>query len=173
MTAKIVGLVLMGFTAVTAILSGIALIFYPDGHFFQMSVTLLEHSPFNNFLIPGLVLCLVVGGSNLAGALSLALDYKWAGQAIFFGGNQYLRMDSRPIFINPHVQLASGFLFLIGSFPAPAIFCCNTTLRTNETRIKLEERSMSISHGLIFYRLIGSCILPDIRNRLATGTVIP
>ncbi|MDZ4707056.1 MAG: hypothetical protein SH818_01530 [Saprospiraceae bacterium] len=86
MNAKILGLILMGFTAVTAILSGIVLFFYPDGHFFQMSVNLLEHSFFDNFLIPGLVLALVVGGSNLVGALSLAFDYKWSDRTTFFAG---------------------------------------------------------------------------------------
>jgi hypothetical protein len=86
MATRIVGLVLMSFTAVTAIVSGIALIFYPDGRIFQMSVNLLEHSPFDNFMIPGLVLCLIVGGSNLIGALSLATDRKWMGQATLLAG---------------------------------------------------------------------------------------
>ncbi len=85
---KITALILMGFTAVTAILSGLALVFYPDGHLFQMPVSLLDHSPFENFRIPGLVLAVLVGGSNLAGAFSMAFDYNYAGRMTLLAGIQ-------------------------------------------------------------------------------------
>lgn len=116
MTTKIIGMILMGFTAVTAIVSGVALVFYPDGRFFQMSVTLLEHSPFRDFLIPGLVLCLVVGGSHLAGALSLALDYKWAGQAILLAGISICGWIVVQYFLIRTFHWLQAFYFLSGVF---------------------------------------------------------
>lgn len=56
---------LITFVALTAIVSGALLVIYPDGSLFHMSTVLLKATPFSNFFIPGLVLCLVVGGSNL------------------------------------------------------------------------------------------------------------
>lgn len=51
--------------AFTSLISGLILISYPDGNVLQMSVDLLKTSPFKNFLIPGIVLTILVGGINL------------------------------------------------------------------------------------------------------------
>jgi hypothetical protein len=53
------------FVAVTATVSGALLAIYSDGSLFHMSTVILKTTPFSNFLVPGLILCLVVGGSNI------------------------------------------------------------------------------------------------------------
>jgi hypothetical protein len=73
---------LTAFVALTATVSGAFLIAYPDGSTFSMTTRLLLDSPFRDFLVPGLVLCFAVGGTNLiAGILNLRAHptrYNWA-----------------------------------------------------------------------------------------------
>lgn len=57
--------ILLGFVAFTALPSGLLLILKPDGSWLQLSTNLLKTSPFHSFLLPGIVLCLLVGGANL------------------------------------------------------------------------------------------------------------
>lgn len=61
-------LVLLG---VGAVPSGALLILAPDGHLMQMPLSMLEHSPFSSFLVPGLILFAFLGIYPLAVAYSL------------------------------------------------------------------------------------------------------
>ena len=61
-------LLLLGFTAATAIIGGLLLLLQPQGAL-GLSTMLLQGTPFSNFFIPGLILTFVVGGVN-----SLALS---------------------------------------------------------------------------------------------------
>lgn len=74
--------ILISFVAFTSLISGLILISYPDGSVLQMSVDLLNTSPFKNFLIPGIVLTVFVGGTNLLAAFfnmkRSANRYNWA-----------------------------------------------------------------------------------------------
>jgi hypothetical protein len=68
--------------AVTAIPSGMMLVFEPDGSLLRMPLSILSSTPFHSFLIPGVVLSIVVGGLN-AIALLMCLfkkpfQYRWA-----------------------------------------------------------------------------------------------
>ena len=80
-TVKIILLVLLGIVASTSIFSGLAISLNPDGSMLQLDSTMLRHTVFRDFLIPGLVLLILVGGSSLGGALSIAFDlpsaYLW------------------------------------------------------------------------------------------------
>lgn len=59
--------------AVTAIAGGSLLVARPDGALLGTSPALLAHSPFATFWLPGLILAVVVGGTNaVAAALTLA-----------------------------------------------------------------------------------------------------
>lgn len=59
-------IIMLAFTAFTAIPSGVFLMLKPN-YAFGMPLDLLQNTPFHNFFIPGLVLSIVVGGSNLIG----------------------------------------------------------------------------------------------------------
>lgn len=70
----------------TAIAGGLTLVARPDGSLVQLPHTLLEHSPFTSFLIPGLVLLLVIGcGNAIAGTLAIR-DSTRANTLGFAGG---------------------------------------------------------------------------------------
>ncbi|MFY7840923.1 MAG: hypothetical protein ACOVP7_11645 [Lacibacter sp.] len=82
---------LLAFTALTASVSGLLLVSYPDGSVMQMSTALLNDTPFRSFLIPGIVLAVIVGGTNLVAAvfnlLAHPLRYNWAlASAFVLGG---------------------------------------------------------------------------------------
>lgn len=79
---KTILFLLVSFTALTAIVSGMLLIYDPTGSFFQMQLSLLSGTPFKNYLIPGFILTFLVGGTNLvAVVLNLMRSekrYHWA-----------------------------------------------------------------------------------------------
>ena len=82
---------LSAFVASTALVSGAFLVLYPDGSTFNVSTRLLVGTPFRDFVMPGLVLCIVVGGINLVAViLNLRTHpkrYNWAiaGAVILIG----------------------------------------------------------------------------------------
>jgi hypothetical protein len=83
--------ILTAFVALTAIVSGGLLASYPEGSVFSMSTGLLKGTPFNNFLVPGIVLCVIVGGTNLIAVIlnmqTHPLRYNWsiAGAVVLIG----------------------------------------------------------------------------------------
>ena len=93
--ALIVLHVLLG---VGAVISGGLLMAAPDGRLMQMPVSMLEHSPFANFLIPGAILFTLLGVYPLCAAYGLwkrpgwrwpdainpfkRLHWSWAGSLV-------------------------------------------------------------------------------------------
>ena len=57
--------ILVSFVAVTATLSGLIMISNPDGGVMNLPLSLLDGTPFKDFLIPGILLSTIVGGVNL------------------------------------------------------------------------------------------------------------
>lgn len=73
---------LIAFTGVTSFVSGLLMISKPDGSLLNAPLSLLEGSPFSNYLIPGIILATLVGGVNLI-AVFLNIQkhparYNWA-----------------------------------------------------------------------------------------------
>lgn len=66
---------LLAFVGLTAGVCGIQMIIFPDGSGLDLPVSLLGPTPFNSFVIPGLILAFVVGGSSMA-ALFFRLAHK-------------------------------------------------------------------------------------------------
>jgi uncharacterized BrkB/YihY/UPF0761 family membrane protein len=58
-------LILLLFVSISAIVSGILLIISPDGGILSLPPDLLTDTPFRNFLLPGIILACIVGGTNL------------------------------------------------------------------------------------------------------------
>ena len=83
---KFILLTFTSFVAITALISGALMIYWPDGHVFQLSLSLLSRSPFSNFFIPGLVLLVLVGGSNGLAAIALLTNRKYAADSAMVAG---------------------------------------------------------------------------------------
>lgn len=74
-------LVPLVFVAGTAIPSGWLIASAPDGSRIGLPLRLLEHAPFSTFLVPGLVLLFVVGGS--AALAAWAVWRRWPAANVY------------------------------------------------------------------------------------------
>jgi len=74
-TLRIIGLTLLFFTAITAIWGGVGLIYDPSGEYMQMSLDFLQHSPFPNYLIPGILLLIFNGMLSLITAIMVIKNH--------------------------------------------------------------------------------------------------
>ncbi|MDB5277517.1 MAG: hypothetical protein JWR61_2472 [Ferruginibacter sp.] len=79
---KVILFSLLAFVALTALFSGLLLISNPTGDLMHLPISLLTPTPFKNFLVPGIVLALAVGGINITAViynlLRHANRYHWA-----------------------------------------------------------------------------------------------
>jgi len=62
---------------VGAVIGGAILVAAPDGHLLQMPLSMLQYSPFPNFLIPGVILTTLLGIYPLGVAYSLRKRPAW------------------------------------------------------------------------------------------------
>lgn len=79
---KIILAVISSFLALTSISGGAALILDIN----TPPKTLLDNSPFSNYLIPGLALTFIVGISSLVGTIYILKNHKYAYYISFFSG---------------------------------------------------------------------------------------
>jgi hypothetical protein len=73
-------------TGLSALICGGLLVTWPDGSAIGLPLFLLETSPFDNFFIPGLILALVVGGSQLMALLTGISNLTSAGRRTLIAG---------------------------------------------------------------------------------------
>jgi len=123
--------VMQVFIALGAGICGVLLILFPSGTLLGMSVEALKHSPFTDFLIPGIILFLVNGAGQVLAAVLTIRRHRLAGYAgaafgiglmiwIFvqvnmIGGNHILQYSYFAIGV-----LETAFSFLIQSYLSEA-----------------------------------------------------
>ena len=73
---RITAVILLLIVAVNALVAGYLFIIDPSGSTLQIPVSWLRYSPFNNFLIPGIILFTVNGVFNLIVATATILNLK-------------------------------------------------------------------------------------------------
>ncbi|MDR8393949.1 hypothetical protein NC796_22535 [Aliifodinibius sp. S!AR15-10] len=69
---------LIFFQAISGLLGGAMLVLDPTGSMLHMPLTLLEDSPFNSYLVPGLILFFVLGVAPLVVFYGLFRSATWA-----------------------------------------------------------------------------------------------
>lgn len=82
----ITALILLVLLGISAIFGGGALIIDPSGNLNGMPVSLLEHSPFSTFLIPGLILFLFNGVSSVVIAILVIRKYRYYSELVISQG---------------------------------------------------------------------------------------
>jgi hypothetical protein len=74
--------IMVGFVAITSLISGMMMIIKPDGNLLALPPDLLHTTPFTSYLIPGVLLFLFVGVINLYALLknltNNRLGYAWS-----------------------------------------------------------------------------------------------
>ncbi len=75
------------FIGIGGIAGGIGLLLKPSGANMGMNTEVLTGSPFQNYLVPGLTLLLIIGVGNLIGSAASFLRYRYSGElTVFLGG---------------------------------------------------------------------------------------
>ncbi len=85
-TLRITAIILLLFNSIGALWGGAGLIYDPSGEFMQMPLDFLTHSPFNNYLIPGIILFTINGLMCLAVAILTIRRWKHYPQLIILQG---------------------------------------------------------------------------------------
>ena len=77
---RLIAIILLFFNAVSALFGGWGLMSDPSGEMLEIPLRFLEHSPFENFLIPGIILFVTIGLFSLffgLMALLKLMNYSW------------------------------------------------------------------------------------------------
>jgi hypothetical protein len=77
---RVIAIILLLVNAISALLGGWGLMSDPSGESLEMPLRFLEHSPFENFLVPGIILFITNGLFSLLFALMALLkfmNYSW------------------------------------------------------------------------------------------------
>jgi len=77
---------LLIFNGIGALYGGLNLITHPDGSSMQMSMDFLKHTPFQNYLIPGIVLFIVNGLFSFIVLTALIFRYSYASWLVLAQG---------------------------------------------------------------------------------------
>ncbi len=119
---------LLLFQGLSGIAGGIGLVGDPSGDSLQISLSLLEDTPFNDYLIPGLILLVVLGIAPLIALYGLWKQryWGWLGSLaigvglIIWIGVQILLIGYQP---QPPLQLIYGVLgiAIVGTALAPSV----------------------------------------------------
>lgn len=75
---------LLGFQGMSGLYGGGALILDPSGDLLQMSLSLLEPSPFHNYLIPGVILFVILGIGPMMVLYGLYHQKRWGWLGALF-----------------------------------------------------------------------------------------
>jgi len=103
--------VLQIFIGITAVLGGFGLVSDPSGTKMHVPLELLKNSPFNNYLIPGLVLLIVNGVGNVLAGIVTFFRTRYTGYpAIFFG-----------VFLTVYIAIEVWFIGML-NFSQPLYF---------------------------------------------------
>ena len=107
---------LTAFVSITAVAGGILMIMEPRGSLLHISPHLLGNAPFSDFLLPGLVLTIAVGGVNgmaLISQFSSRMNwYNWT----LSGAVVLLIFILVQIFLIGALNLLQLFYLLVGGF---------------------------------------------------------
>ncbi len=66
---RIIAIILLFLTGLNALAAGYSFIVEPDGKGIGIDISYLQHSPFDNFLIPGIVLFFAIGVLSIVAAV--------------------------------------------------------------------------------------------------------
>jgi len=117
---------LLGFLGTGAIGGGAAMIISPSGEMMQMPLSMIENSPFDSFLIPGIILFSVLGlipcllivallkkpKSKLAEKINFYNDMHWSwSYSVYIGFALIIWIQLEMVFLNTVHWLQTFYMF--------------------------------------------------------------
>ncbi|WP_461053876.1 hypothetical protein [Spirosoma arcticum] len=113
-TSRTILMILLGFLGLGAVGGGGVFIVSPSGNLFGMPLSMLDKSPFTNFLIPGVILFIVLGviPCGLVIALLKKPVSKWAERFNFFSDMHWAWTGSIYVAFALIVWLQAEMMFL-------------------------------------------------------------
>jgi hypothetical protein len=117
---RVLALIALGFLSVTSMMGGIPLILDPSGGLLHMPLSLLEHSPFHNFLIPGIILLVANGLLSVVAFVATIRRGRGFGILVAFQGCVIVGWITVEVIVLrsvawPHYLYRAMGLILIGS----------------------------------------------------------
>ena len=115
---KIIAILLLLFNGVGAIYGGGNLILHPDGSSLGITIEWLRYSPFNDFLIPGIVLFLVNGILSFVVIIFILINFRHyrmlvIAEGVLLSGWIVIQMLLLRTVNNLHIIMGSTGLLLI------------------------------------------------------------
>ncbi len=136
------------FAGLTALWGGAELVWRPNGSIIRLPVWVLEHTPFHDFFIPGLLLAGVVGVANtVAGVVALRRN-ALANRAAFVSGGILVTWIVVEMLLLQHVHWLHGVYLLLG-------LATQMTAVVRESRAGSLETSMRCLGRLALHALAG------------------
>jgi len=127
---KIISILLLLFNGIGAIYGGSILIIDPTGAKMQLSLSYLEHSPFNNYFIPGLVLFVCNGLFSLFIIIPTIFNWPYYSNLISIQGLVLIAWIIIQVIM---IRIVSTFHFLLGGI-AILLFLLGLLLQVNIRR---------------------------------------
>ena len=135
---RILSLITLGFLGVTSIAGSIPMILDPSGSMLHMPLSLLEHSPFHSYLIPGIILLVTNGLVVIVVFMAAAQRVEGYGnlvatQGVVITGWITVEVMLLRLAIWPHyVYLAVGLVLIV----------CGLSLRRDRRAVAARELVM-------------------------------
>lgn len=83
---RTLSIIFLGINAIGALAGGFALIIEPNGSKLGIPVSILKNSPFDDFLIPGILLVLLNGVLSTVVLFAVIMHSRWAEKGIIIQG---------------------------------------------------------------------------------------
>ena len=99
-----------------AFISGAMLIIDPSGTTMGLAKDLLFNSPFQNYLIPGLLLFFVIGGSQALSAYALIKGKAYMKESLLFAGLSLLMWIVVQLFLLGYVFFLQAIILCVSIF---------------------------------------------------------
>ena len=110
---KTILLILVSFIAITALGSGMLLLYRPDGSALQLPNYILQHTPFNNYIIPGIFLS-IVGSINMAAVFMYMGGHHLSYRMMIVGGLSLTAWMIVQLILVPYYFLLYGICLVCG-----------------------------------------------------------
>ena len=117
---KIISISLLLLTAVNAVIAGVLFILDPSGQSIGLSLVYIKQSPFDSYLIPGIVLFITNGLFNFMAVIALLKNKSYAPRFVIFQGFVLVGWIVIQVFMVQDISPLHITMFAIGVI---LIFC--------------------------------------------------